>query len=450
MGDTEDLSLAMFAAMPIGVLVIDTETHVILDANPKALVMLGTESEALIGHVCDDCICPALKGKCPITDLGQVLYRGEHKLVTARGDTVTILKTVTPVLLDGKHRLLEAFVDITEYAQAREQLRESEEKCRELYENAPNGYLSVGADRLIRTCNRSAAGLLGHTVEELTGQLVLDLYADTPDGKEKASQVLERFQAGQTIADEELQMQKADGTPVWISLTVNPIRDTTGKLMGSRWTVADITARKDAEGQAAKLAKFPSENPNPVLRVTGDGSVIYANRSAVPLLNSWGCNIGQPLPEEWRQFTAEVYGSGSKAEAEAQCDGHVLSLTFVPIVDEGYVNVYGLDRTERKLGEEVLRESKENIRLMVSEVKDYAILMLDPNGIVSTWNEGLGASRDIPLRRSSASTSLASTLKRTLNVASLRENWKWRLPKVVSSTKGGLSGRTAHASGPTL
>ena len=44
--------------------------------------------------------------------------------------------------------------------------------------------------------------------------------------------------------------------------------------------------------------------------------------------------------------------------------------------------------TEQKRVEKALRESEWNFRLMVSEVKDYAILMLDPNGKITTWNEG--------------------------------------------------------------
>ena len=76
---------------------------------------------------------------------------------------------------------------------------------------------------------------------------MLELYADQPEGKEKAAKVFKRFLAGEPVADEELQMQKADGSAVWISLTVNGIRDADGRLVESRSMVIDITERKRVE-----------------------------------------------------------------------------------------------------------------------------------------------------------------------------------------------------------
>ncbi|MFQ6606090.1 MAG: PAS domain S-box protein, partial [Fidelibacterota bacterium] len=137
--------------------------------------------------------------------------------------------------------------DITERKRAEEKLKESERMFRDLYENAPNAYFSVGIDGHIRRCNHQAGELLGYPVDQLVGRPVLDLYADTPCGKAKAKQVLKRFKAGEVVQNEELQMQKADGTPIWISLTVNAIKDGQGRVVESRSMAVDITERKRVE-----------------------------------------------------------------------------------------------------------------------------------------------------------------------------------------------------------
>jgi PAS domain S-box-containing protein len=137
--------------------------------------------------------------------------------------------------------------DITERKLAEQALQESEEQFRDLYENAPNAYFSVGRDGFIKRFNRRAQELLGYTAEQLAGQPVLELYAGTPQGKEKAARLFERFRAGQAIIDQELQMRRADGTLKWISLTVNAVRDSGGQVVESRSMVVDITERRQVE-----------------------------------------------------------------------------------------------------------------------------------------------------------------------------------------------------------
>jgi len=148
---------------------------------------------------------------------------------------------------DGSISKQAMIIDITERKQAEEALRESEKRFRDLYENAPNAYFSIGVDGIISSCNRRAGELLGYEIEDLVGRPVMEIYADTKYGKEKAKQVLERFLAGETVWDEELEMQKADGNPVWISLTVDTVRDAQGQVVESRSMVVDVTERKRAE-----------------------------------------------------------------------------------------------------------------------------------------------------------------------------------------------------------
>ncbi len=132
-------------------------------------------------------------------------------------------------------------------------LCESEEQFRDLYENAPNAYFSVGVDGYVLRCNRRAGELLGYAVEDIVGRSVLDLYANTEHGKDEARKILDRFKAGEVLRGGEMQMRRADGTAFWISLTLNAVRDEAGKIVESRSVVVDITERKQAEAEKLSL-----------------------------------------------------------------------------------------------------------------------------------------------------------------------------------------------------
>jgi PAS domain S-box-containing protein len=123
-------------------------------------------------------------------------------------------------------------------------LKQSEEQYRDLYEEAPNAYFSVGVDGVIRRANRSAVELLGYSRDELVGWPISELYADTPNGKVKAQAIFRRFLAGEEVRNEELEMRRADGGEVWVNLSVRPICDKEGNVVASRSEIVDITEHR--------------------------------------------------------------------------------------------------------------------------------------------------------------------------------------------------------------
>ncbi|UCF79129.1 MAG: GAF domain-containing protein, partial [Candidatus Eiseniibacteriota bacterium] len=64
--------------------------------------------------------------------------------------------------------------------------------------------------------------------------------------------------------------------------------------------------RKRAEEERAQLARFPSENPNPVLRIATDGAILYCNEAGRPLLDVWMCAEGQPLTGRWHNLVVKI------------------------------------------------------------------------------------------------------------------------------------------------
>ncbi|MGA8109319.1 MAG: PAS domain-containing protein, partial [Acidobacteriaceae bacterium] len=71
---------ALFDGVETGIFVIDPETHRIVDANPVALSLVGAPLEKIAGAVCHRFVCPAEKGRCPVTDLGQTVDNSERIL----------------------------------------------------------------------------------------------------------------------------------------------------------------------------------------------------------------------------------------------------------------------------------------------------------------------------------------------------------------------------------
>jgi two-component system, cell cycle sensor histidine kinase and response regulator CckA len=124
--ESEERLKTTLDSLQAGIVVIDAETHIIIDANPAAIRMIGAPEEHVIGHVCHDYICPAEKGKCPITDLGQKEDNSERILLTANREEVPILKTVTTMFLGGKRCLLDSFIDIGEKKKLEAQLAQSQ------------------------------------------------------------------------------------------------------------------------------------------------------------------------------------------------------------------------------------------------------------------------------------------------------------------------------------
>jgi len=129
---SEERLKAIMDNIPAGIILVDAETHIIIDANPAAVEMIGTVKDKVVGSVCKDYICPNNNGQCPITDLKKDVDNDEHELVKADGVKVPILKTAVPVVLSDRKYLLESFVDITERKHAEENVKIAKEQAEDV------------------------------------------------------------------------------------------------------------------------------------------------------------------------------------------------------------------------------------------------------------------------------------------------------------------------------
>lgn len=185
LADAKARQRTIFEAVQAGIVVVDADTHQIVDINETAQRMLAAEGRDVVGRVCHSYICPAEHGACPITDLGQTLDNSERMLVNSRGDTVPILKTVVPVELEGRRYLVESFVDITHRKEAEEAIHSALCEAREAQAHI-DGILQSVADPLVVTdrderivlMNRAAEELLGVCLRDSVGLALKDAVAD--------------------------------------------------------------------------------------------------------------------------------------------------------------------------------------------------------------------------------------------------------------------------------
>ena len=280
--------------------------------------------------------------------------------------------------------------DITESKEAEQKLRESEEKYRELYENAPSAYFSVHPDKSIKGCNQPACDLLGYTKKEILDLNVFDLYSNSPEGLQKAKKLFKQFVEGKIIEDVEIQMKHKNGNPFWVSLTVKPVKNEKGKVVESRSMVININERKEAEAKIKSLAKFPSENPNPVLRVSKE-KVIYTNTAGQLLFE---IEEGDNLPILFKEIVFEIIDTNTIKTSEIKLIDQIYSFAFTPIKEGNYVNVYGLDITERRIAEQLIQQRTKEISSLFDAsraVLQYSDFEKTQKMIFDSCNDLIGA-----------------------------------------------------------
>jgi len=235
-----------------GVVVIDEKTHEIVDANPKALETIGASRERVIGKVCHSFICPAEKGRCPISDLGQTVDKSELVLLRANGEKIPILKTVTVTTWRGHKYLIESFIDITEHKKAEKVLAKSEESFKTLTEDAPIAICNTDLKGKITYVNKRFEDDMGYSREEIVGKNGFKLGIMSEETLKSFKKRMKERLMGKPSRFLEGQFKRKDGEWIWAEVESRVIKKF-GVPVGFQLTARDITERKRAEEERKRF-----------------------------------------------------------------------------------------------------------------------------------------------------------------------------------------------------
>jgi PAS domain S-box-containing protein len=172
--------------------------------------------------------------------------------------------------------------DLNEHKQVEAALREGGERLRwfaSIIESSDDAIISKTLDSVITSWNKGAERMFGYTAEEAVGKPVTILIPS--DRQHEERRILERIGRGERVDHYETVRQCKDGSLIAISLTISPIRDNEGRIVGAAKIARDITERKQAEAREnLLLAELAHLNR---VATAGELSISIAHELGQPL-----------------------------------------------------------------------------------------------------------------------------------------------------------------------
>jgi PAS domain S-box-containing protein len=244
-----------------------------------------------------------------------------------------------------------------------------------IVDSSDDAIVSKSLDGIITSWNRSAEHLFGYTAEEAVGQHIALIVPPGRQSEEVA--ILERLRRGERVQHFETVRVRKDGTTLDISLTISPVRDAAGRVVGASKVARDVTERKRVERALAEQARL--------LDLSFDAIFVRDSRDRITY---------------WNNGARQLYGYTSE-EALGRVSHELLRTKFPEALER---ITERLNRDRRWTGE-LIHKRKDGSQLVVAsrwalDEHGNAYSILETNSDITQQKEGEKALKESELAAS--------------------------------------------------
>lgn len=301
---------------------LDLLSEAVVIADSRSLIVYANDAmTALFGYPIDELIGQH------VAVLGIARLHpetGRHLVLSKKDGTILHAEVRVEKLKVGeRHHWMCVFAD-----QKSRLLAEMAERQAAVIESSDDAIVTKNLDGIITSWNKGAQQIFGYTAEEVVGRHISVLAP--PERMDEFPSILGRLRQGERIEHYETLRRTKDGRIIDVSLTVSPIRNAAGEIVGASKIARDITSRKAAEAALSKreqeVTTLLASLPDIVMRFGPDLRFRYISPA---ILNATGLQpaefIGKTHAESgftaapfkyWESKVAEVFATGKMVTAD--------------------------------------------------------------------------------------------------------------------------------------
>ena len=265
-------------------------------------------------------------GKIPAVHDAEVLIERPD------GSRVTVVVNIRPLITERGEitGAINCFYDITQ----RKQAERAAASLATIVESSNDAIISKDLNGIITSWNGGAERIFGYRAEEMIGQSIMRIIP--PDRQEEETQILMRLQRGERVDHFDTVRVRRDNRPIDVSVTISPIKDSNGTVIGAAKIARDITEHKRIEQERDELSR---ELEKQVLKRTAE--LLEANRALLKDM------------EERQKLEEQFYQSQKLESVGVLAAGVAHDLNNLLNIIQGYASVIGPDAPRDEIGESV-------------------------------------------------------------------------------------------------